>query len=117
MLRRNDSLGGGAPGSERGAAPALASQPTLQPWGSQHDGWLTPLVLAHCSDAGHADTIVAGGGDGTLNELAAALLRPPGGRLLGGGGGLTVAQLPLGTANDLASACGISLVGGGGDRG
>jgi diacylglycerol kinase family enzyme len=60
-----------------------------------------------------SDTIVAGGGDGTLNELVAALLRPPGSALLaggGGGGGTTVAQLPLGTANDLASASGISLV-------
>lgn len=57
------------------------------------------------------DTIVAGGGDGTLNELVAALLRPPGSDLLAGGG-LSVAQLPLGTANDLASASGISLVDG-----
>ena len=28
---------------------------------------------------------------------------------------LTIAQMPLGTANDLASAAGISLVGGGSD--
>jgi len=54
---------------------------------------------------------VAGGGDGTLNELVAALLRPPGNRMLTEGGRTSVAQLPLGTANDLASAAGISLVG------
>lgn len=65
-----------------------------------------------------------------MNELVAALLRPPGDALLAGGGGdasdgsssgsgggkggkgggLSVAQLPLGTANDLAAAAGISLV-------
>jgi hypothetical protein len=51
------------------------------------------------------DTIVAAGGDGTLNEVVGALLahRAP--------QDITVAQLPLGTANDLASAAGISLVG------
>jgi hypothetical protein len=52
------------------------------------------------------DTLVAGGGDGTLNELVAALLKhdaPP---------HISIAQLPLGTANDLASAAGISLVSG-----
>ncbi|KAI8466085.1 MAG: ATP-NAD kinase-like domain-containing protein [Monoraphidium minutum] len=58
--------------------------------------------------AARFDTIVAGGGDGTLNELVAALLRPPGDALLRGGA-TSVAQLPLGTANDLASASGISL--------
>eukprot|EP00877_Chromochloris_zofingiensis_P011691 jgi/Chrzof1/6776/Cz19g09020.t1 len=49
-------------------------------------------------------TIVAGGGDGTVNELIAALLKydaPP---------DISIAQLPLGTANDLASAAGVSLV-------
>lgn len=56
-----------------------------------------------------------------MNELVAALMRPPGDRLLlvhdgggsvsgGGGAPVTVAQLPLGTANDLAAAAGISLV-------
>jgi diacylglycerol kinase family enzyme len=50
------------------------------------------------------DTLVAGGGDGTLNELVVALLRHKAPRHI------AVAQLPLGTANDLASATGISLV-------
>jgi hypothetical protein len=47
---------------------------------------------------------VAGGGDGTLNELVAALLAR------GAPRHVAVAQLPLGPANDLASASGISLV-------
>lgn len=50
------------------------------------------------------DTLVAGGGDGTLNELVVALLQHKAPQHI------TVAQLPLGTANDLASAAGISLV-------
>jgi diacylglycerol kinase family enzyme len=50
------------------------------------------------------DTLVAGGGDGTLNELVVALLKHEAPHHI------TVAQLPLGTANDLASAAGISLV-------
>ncbi len=49
-------------------------------------------------------TIVAGGGDGTLNEVVAAMLK------YNAPAELSVAQLPLGTANDLASAAGISLV-------
>jgi hypothetical protein len=52
------------------------------------------------------DTLVAGGGDGTLNELVVALLQHK------APSHITVAQLPLGTANDLASAAGISLVSG-----
>jgi diacylglycerol kinase family enzyme len=50
------------------------------------------------------DTLVAGGGDGTLNELVAALLKHD------APSHISIAQLPLGTANDLASAAGISLV-------
>ncbi|WIA22785.1 hypothetical protein OEZ86_009738 [Tetradesmus obliquus] len=50
------------------------------------------------------DTLVAGGGDGTLNELVAALLKHD------APCHISVAQLPLGTANDLASAAGISLL-------
>lgn len=50
------------------------------------------------------DTLVAGGGDGTLNELVVALLKHSAPEHI------SVAQLPLGTANDLASATGISLV-------
>jgi diacylglycerol kinase family enzyme len=52
------------------------------------------------------DTLVAGGGDGTLNELVVALLKHNAPQHI------SVAQLPLGTANDLASATGISLVSG-----
>jgi hypothetical protein len=50
------------------------------------------------------DTLVAGGGDGTLNELVVALIKHNAPRHM------SVAQLPMGTANDLASATGISLV-------
>ncbi|KAF8072371.1 lipid kinase YegS-like [Scenedesmus sp. PABB004] len=49
------------------------------------------------------DALVAGGGDGTLNEVVAAMLKH------GAPRELAVAQLPLGTANDLACAAGISL--------
>ncbi|WP_131867564.1 lipid kinase YegS [Biostraticola tofi] len=47
------------------------------------------------------DTVIAGGGDGTINEIAAALVqlpaekRPP------------LGLLPLGTANDFANSCAI----------
>ncbi|WIA07993.1 hypothetical protein OEZ85_007464 [Tetradesmus obliquus] len=54
-------------------------------------------------DSQRYDTLVAGGGDGTLNELVAALLKHDAPRHI------SIAQLPLGTANDLASASGISL--------
>lgn len=72
---------------------------------------ISPAPLGHDATNPLPDTIVAGGGDGTLNELVAALLRPPGSALLTEGPTTTIAQLPLGTANDLASASGISLVG------
>lgn len=45
-------------------------------------------------------TLIAGGGDGTLGEVAAALADHP--------GSASLALLPLGTANDFASAAGIS---------
>jgi diacylglycerol kinase family enzyme len=60
---------------------------------------ITPAALC-C----RSDTLVAGGGDGTLNELVAALLKHD------APAHISIAQLPLGTANDLASASGISLV-------
>ncbi|KAF8072370.1 ALDH10A8 [Scenedesmus sp. PABB004] len=50
------------------------------------------------------DALVAGGGDGTLNEVVAAMLKH------GAPRELAVALLPLGTANDFACAAGISVV-------
>ncbi|TQI81675.1 lipid kinase YegS [Serratia fonticola] len=49
------------------------------------------------------ETVIAGGGDGTINEVAAALAQLPAERrpVLG--------ILPLGTANDFATACSIPL--------
>lgn len=49
------------------------------------------------------DTIIAGGGDGTINEVCAALAASPHAADVLPSVGL----LPLGTANDFASACGI----------
>lgn len=49
----------------------------------------------------NAETLIAGGGDGTINELAAALLQlPPEQRP-------ALGILPLGTANDFATSAGI----------
>ncbi|MDR0209313.1 MAG: lipid kinase YegS [Pseudomonas putida] len=45
--------------------------------------------------------IVAGGGDGTLRDVAEAMAQTP--------GGVSLALLPLGTANDFAKAAGIPL--------
>ena len=47
-------------------------------------------------------TLIAGGGDGTLREVAEALVLA--------GGAASLALLPLGTANDFARAAGIPLV-------
>lgn len=48
-----------------------------------------------------ADTVVAGGGDGTLNEVVRGVLEA------GGEEGCSVGILPLGTGNDFARACGL----------
>lgn len=48
-----------------------------------------------------ADVVVAGGGDGTLNEVVAGVCEA------GTPARCAVAVLPLGTANDFAAACGI----------
>ncbi|WP_323114381.1 lipid kinase YegS [Pseudomonas guariconensis] len=45
--------------------------------------------------------IVAGGGDGTLRDVAEAMAHAP--------GGVSLALLPLGTANDFAKAAGVPL--------
>ena len=59
-------------------------------------------IVAEALDAG-ADTLIAAGGDGTLNEVAGALAAQP-----GDADALpTLAVLPLGTANDFATAAGI----------
>lgn len=47
------------------------------------------------------DAVVAGGGDGTVNDVAAGLLREPGGHCP------ALGILPLGTANDFATSLGI----------
>lgn len=51
------------------------------------------------------DTIVAGGGDGTLSEVATTLAH----RDEAAGALPTLGLLPLGTANDFAAACGIPV--------
>ena len=48
------------------------------------------------------DTVIAGGGDGTINEVAGALAQLEGPRPILG-------IVPLGTANDFATACNIPL--------
>lgn len=48
-----------------------------------------------------ADTVVAGGGDGTINEVAAALVGIPGAQRP------CLGILPMGTANDFATGCNI----------
>ncbi|OON39677.1 lipid kinase YegS [Izhakiella australiensis] len=50
-----------------------------------------------------ASTVVAGGGDGTINEVATALVRLPADKRP------VLAILPLGTANDFATSAGIPL--------
>ena len=46
------------------------------------------------------DRVIAGGGDGSINEVAAGLLAV-------GGSRPALGILPLGTANDFATACGV----------
>jgi lipid kinase YegS len=52
-----------------------------------------------------AETVIAGGGDGTVNEVVAGLLEARDGATTAASLGI----VPLGTANDLARACGIPL--------
>src|SRR5690606_34352055 len=60
----------------------------------------TRRIVQQALDEGYR-TLVAGGGDGTLREVAQALLES--------GIDASLAVLPLGTANDFAHAAGISL--------
>lgn len=78
----------------------------------REDGW--ELAVRLTWEAGDASrlveeglaagfpSIVAGGGDGTLREVAEALALA--------GGGASLAILPLGTANDFARAAGVPLL-------
>lgn len=56
------------------------------------------------ASAMQAGTVIAGGGDGTINEVAAALAQLP------AKSRPVLGILPLGTANDFAMACNIPLV-------
>ncbi|GBU17482.1 MULTISPECIES: lipid kinase [Methylobacterium] len=59
----------------------------------------TPCAEAIAAEAGRAELVILGGGDGTMNAAAPALVAT----------GLPLAILPLGTANDLARSLGIPL--------
>ena len=56
----------------------------------------TPCAEAIAAEAGRAELVILGGGDGTMNAAAPALVAT----------GLPLAILPLGTANDLARSLG-----------
>ena len=67
------------------------------------------LELYRLGDGGvQYNTIVAAGGDGTLNEVVAAMLKYQAPEEV------AVGLMPLGTSNDFACATGISMVRGGG---
>src|SRR5215813_1689926 len=53
------------------------------------------------SEGGDVDLLIAGGGDGTLNEIVHGLMD------LSVGARPTLGVVPLGTANDFATGCGI----------
>lgn len=60
-------------------------------------------LAARVASSGSVDTVVAGGGDGTINAVASGLLSVPAARRP------ALGILPLGTANDFARGCGIPL--------
>jgi lipid kinase YegS len=60
--------------------------------------------FAHEAAHGYG-VVVAGGGDGTVNEVVAGMIEGIGEAILSP----SLAVLPLGTANDLARACGIPI--------
>lgn len=91
------------PGSRRGSvalqpveAAFAAAGVTLLPVESSPRETLTARLVAQ---AGEADLILAVGGDGTVNSVAAAAYRT----------GLPVGLIPAGTANDLARTLGLPL--------
>ena len=91
------------PGSRRGSvalqpveAAFAAAGVTLLPVESSPRETLTARLVAQ---AGEADLILAVGGDGTVNSIAAAAYRT----------GLPVGLIPAGTANDLARTLGLPL--------
>ncbi|MCK6441180.1 lipid kinase [Elstera cyanobacteriorum] len=91
------------PGSRRGSAALqpveaafAAAGVTLLPVESSPRETLTARLVAQ---AGEADLILAVGGDGTVNSVAAAAYRT----------GLPVGLIPAGTANDLARTLGLPL--------
>lgn len=63
---------------------------------SHHPGQVSELIRQHQKDV---DSVILGGGDGTLNAAVGALLET----------GLPLGILPLGTANDLARTLAIPL--------
>ncbi len=71
--------------------------PTLEVRSTYEAGDVERLVNE--ADAEGVERIIAGGGDGTVNEVADALLKLP--------RRMDLAIMPLGTANDFATACNI----------
>lgn len=69
------------------------------------DQFVKEAVHWHENDPSVAcDTIVAGGGDGTFNEVVSAMIKHDAPK------DMAVALLPLGTANDMACVTGVSVV-------
>lgn len=71
------------------------------------DKFVSEAVRLNSSGVTNYQTLVAGGGDGTLNEVVCALMKHKD-QLKDQD--LSVALLPLGTANDFACVSGISVV-------
>jgi lipid kinase YegS len=72
----------------------LAVRPTWEAGDAQR-------LVREALDSGYP-TVIAGGGDGTLRDVAEALVE--------GGSGASLVLLPLGTANDFVHAAGVPLV-------
>ncbi len=80
----------------RGEGHAIGIRVPDSPAGSQ-------ALAARLAQEGKTATVVAAGGDGTLNAVATGLLAAPPGKRP------ALGILPLGTANDFARGCGIPL--------